>query len=644
VATLSAVVLTVGAVSTALAEHRSPPGRQVLLVLVPGLSYEEALGDPVLRALAAAGGVGLMTSSGGAGTPARTAVSVGAGASADDAPGGPVPWTPQGDGLVVEVDPYVQAAGDAVPGSMGSALSDGNRTVAYLDDGAGSVALLAAMDRAGRIPLAVAAGSEADIRVAADVVETADMLVTSDPALVPLALERTDANDVLVLVAGIGVSGAMRGRGDTVAPIVLARGSPEDLLTGQGLPAGLTSDTTRRDGLVADIDVAPTVLGFLQVATPEDMAGSPLRRAGNPPTDLHERYLEHQRIVGPTGQVLVWFAIASLVAGLLAVFGFRRPHPVLARGTGLAILASIALMVAMVPASLVRPAAWAVASGLALVAAVVVWVAVRLGRRDPRVAVSVVAVAGLVAVALDRLLGWPSLLTPLLGGGALDGERFFGLGNAYAGFVLAGTVLWAARLSTGAGVALIAGGSAFAGLPFLGTDLGGGITLAIAAALWFGLRWWRGFGWRTWALAAAAGLGALVFFTFADRLLPGGGTHLSSVTDGASGPLGQAGVFVERLAENVRTTSQTPAAWLAILGLPLWLAAALRKARRLEPTLGPDERWRDAVVVLALAGIAGYLVNDTQGMAGVTFAFLSTAMLYPTLAALSATRSGVPRA
>jgi len=87
----------------------------------------------------------------------------------------------------------------------------------------------------------------------------------------------------------------------------------------------------------------------------------------------------------------------------------------------------------------------------------------------------------------------------------------------------------------------------------------------------------------------------------------------------------------------VRSTSQTPAAWLAVLGLPFWLAVAIRRPRRLRPTLDHDDRWRDAIVVLALGGIVGYLLNDTHGMAGVTFTFVSAAMLYPTLAAAGVT-------
>jgi len=272
----------------------------------------------------------------------------------------------------------------------------------------------------------------------------------------------------------------------------------------------------------------------------------------------------------------------------------------------------------------------AVIGCLLVVAAVVLAVALRRGRRDPRAAVAVTAVAGLAIVALDGVLGWPSRLTPLLGGGALDGERFFGLGNAHAGIVLAGGVLGAARLPTRAGVGLIAGAAAFAGLPFLGADLGGSLTLAIAAALWFGLRTWRSLGSRTWALVAVVSLGTVVLVTIADRVLPGGGTHLSGAV-GGGGLGGTLEAFIDRLVGNVRATTANASVWLAVLGLPFWLVVALRRPSPVAPALEPDPRWRDAVIVLTIAGIAGYLLNDTYGLAGSAFAFASAAMLYPTL-------------
>jgi hypothetical protein len=451
-----------------------------------------------------------------------------------------------------------------------------------------------------------------------------------NPELLMSALEGSDAGEVLVVIVGAGASDAMLQEGDTVATILVARGSPDELLGGGDGPVALTSDTTRLDGVVSDVDVAPTILNFLGVPVPDEMVGAPIRASGGPPTDLHERYLGYRGLVGPIGAAILALALASLFSGLAMVFLLSRSVPRLAGAIAFAMLASLALFVATTPASSLPTLSHAAVIGCLLVVAAVVFViALRRGRRDPRAAVAVTAVAGLALVALDGVLGWPSRLTPLLGGGALDGERFFGLGNAHAGIMLAGAVLGAARLPTRAGVGLIASAAAFAGLPFIGADLGGCLTLAIAAALWFGLRTWRSLGWRTWALVAVVSLGTVVLVTIADRVLPGGGTHLSRA--GAGGLGGTLEAFVERLDANVRATTANASAWLAVLGLPFWLVVALRRPSRVAPAVEPDPRWRDAVIVLTIAGIAGYLLNDTYGLAGSAFAFASAAMLYPTL-------------
>jgi hypothetical protein len=607
--------------------------RQVVLVVVPDLPYGRALTDPMLSLLAGAGGIGLMTTSGRAYDPARTAVNLGAGRSAEDAPGGPIPFVRSDGGLTVAADAYAALAGDAVPGLLGSALAEAGGTVAYVDRRArpGRVALLSAMDRSGLIPAALFGPSVLGEPLA-DLLDRSDLLVTPQRALLPALLGATRAREVLVVVVGAGASRRMHERGDTVAPILVARGSPRELLGGGEEPAGITSSTTEREGVVSDVDVAPTILDFLGVPTPEEMVGSPIRTSEGPPTRLHERYLGFRRVVGPVGAAILALALGSLAAGLAVVFIARRPARRSARVAGAAMLVSLALFVSTVPASLLPSFPYvAVVASLGAVAGVISAIALRSGRRDPRAAVAAVAVAGLVLVVVDGLLGWPSQLTPLLGGGVLDGERFFGLGNAHAGIVLAGAVLAAARLSTGAGVGLMAAAAAYAGLPFLGADLGGCLTLAIAAALWFGLRRWGSLGLRTWALAGAVALGTAALVALAERLLPGGGTHLSRLAAGGALP-GLTG----RLADNVQTTSANASAWLAVLGLPVWLVVTWVRPARLAPAFDRDPRWRDAVVVLAIAGIAGYLLNDTYGLAGSAFAFVSAAMLYPTLASLGA--------
>jgi hypothetical protein len=247
----------------------------------------------------------------------------------------------------------------------------------------------------------------------------------------------------------------------------------------------------------------------------------------------------------------------------------------------------------------------------------------------------VIVLAGLAIVVVDVALGWRSGTTPLLGGSALDGVRFFGLGNPQAGIVLGGAVLGAARLRPPAGVALMVAASVFAGLPFLGADVGGAVTLAVAAALWYGIERWGRLGWRTWVLGAAAALVAVGAVVVTHRLLPPGETHVSRAVTEPDGVLGAVEVFWDRLLLNLRSTSEVPAAWLAVAGLPVWLAIALRPPAALSPSLQADARWQRAVVVLATCGIVGYVLNDTFGMAGITFVFVSAAVVFPALAARS---------
>jgi hypothetical protein len=178
----------------------------------------------------------------------------------------------------------------------------------------------------------------------------------------------------------------------------------------------------------------------------------------------------------------------------------------------------------------------------------------------------------------------------------------------------------------------MAGAAAFAALPFLGADVGGAITLSVAAGLWYGINRWGRLGWPAVAIAAAAAVAALAVVLVTHRLLPPGATHVSRALDAPGGALGLVEIFWDRLALNVRTTSEVPSAWLAVLGLPFWLIVALAPPRGLRSALRPGSAWQRAVVVLAVSGMVGYVVNDTFGTASIAFLFLSAAVIYPALA------------
>lgn len=616
------VASILGTAPRALGAERSPE-RQVVLVVVPELGYGAALADPLVSELAQAGGVGLLTTSGGADLAARTALAIGAGRPMDDAPAGTVRVALVGEGVQVDLGPIVEHTGQGDLGALGSAMAEAGLRVAYVAPGQGSgatAAALAAMDAAGRIPLAWLPDAGAGARDAL----AADLVVGPSPDLVRFALERSGADEILVIVAGAGASPGMRERGETVNAIVLGRGAPEELLDPEGPPRGLTSGTTRRGGVVAEVDVAPTILGFLGVEVPPGMVGSDIRVEDEPPTGLHRRFLDLRAVVRPVGLGGLAFALVLLAIGLVVLFapGGPRRLPRLSTGSILA----CSLLIAMLPTSWLpslRPGI--VAATLVGTSAGVTAIARLRARGDARRAIATVAALGLALVVADAAMGWRSELTPMLGGGVLDGERFFGLGNAYAGIVVAGALLTAARLRPRRGQLLLVLAAALAGLPSVGADLGGCLTLAAATALWVGLPRWK-LGPRTWALVAVALATAGVYVAITGRLL-GGATHLSRppIADGLLV------AFVARLLENVRTTSATPAAWLLVVGLAAWFALIRRPPAVLRPVLEADVRWWNALLALTISGLIGWVLNDTYGLAGSAFAFASAAVLAPAL-------------
>src|SRR5207237_3287819 len=119
-----------------------------------------------------------------------------------------------------------------------------------------------------------------------------------------------------VIVVEATPSRGMLARKDELTPIVLGDGTPQTLFSRHGPMHTLTSDTTRRDGVVSNEDVAPGILSFLRISVPSAMNGAPIRfvRDAPVPLDLHRRHLEERRLTVP---IQVGLGIAELVFGLL---------------------------------------------------------------------------------------------------------------------------------------------------------------------------------------------------------------------------------------------------------------------------------------------------------------------------------------
>jgi hypothetical protein len=130
-------------------------------------------------------------------------------------------------------------------------------------------------------------------------------------------------------------------------------------------------------------------------------------------------------------------------------------------------------------------------------------------------------------------------------------------------------------------------------------------------------------------VGAVAGAALLVL---AHRFLPPEPTHVTRVVDEAEGLAGIVDVFLDRLRLNLKVTAATPAIWPALAGIPVALWVALTRPGPFRPPLERFEAWRLGAITLAIGGMLGYVLNDTYGMASVSFIYLALALVYPALA------------
>jgi hypothetical protein len=432
----------------------------------------------------------------------------------------------------------------------------------------------------------------------------------------------SSAHHVLVIVASTSPSAEMRSSKDQLHPLIVAEGPPGELFAGSGEEGSITSDSTHRDGIVTDLDVMPTIAAFLGVHPAGEMAGSVIEIIPGPqPFELHERYLAQRRMYVPIGTAGgIYLAIVGLGAIVLLALGRRVPQ-ILRRVFGWGSLSVAALATALLAVGHLPELTYAtVVPFVALVTVFGTLAFAPLEHRDVLLIPAGIGIAVLSYFAVEAILSWTAALTPFVGGSELDGGRFYGLPNVFIGLLI-GASLWIAhRLRTVAGFGLLVGVALFAGLPYLGANLGGGVSLFAAAGLWLAIRERERLGlWKGLGLFVGVTLLGAALILAAHAISPFE-THVTRFEEQADGLGGVVERVWDRLQVGFDLIARNPFALIPVVGLPIAIAAVLRPPAALRPSLQRSPAWRDAILVTLLAGVVAYLVNDSgPAAAGLAF-------------------------
>jgi hypothetical protein len=369
------------------------------------------------------------------------------------------------------------APADIVPGLLASTLADSGGVPARADRYAGGAGL-SVVDREGRVEESGRCPPRGCARVT---------VVSTSVGRLPRLIDPLRDEDMLIAIE----------RPPPEEDRLLSAG-----IAGEGFDGLMTSDSTRRAGLVLSTDVAPTILDRYGIEVPDEMSGNRIRTEGEPDpaevASLERRLAEVGDRRGPVigTSVLIWVALTLLAA---VAFGARGARPALA----LLAVSAVYLPALLLITAALEPSEWVeaviVGIGAPGLAAATVAVAGGLG------AVAIAAAVTVVGYAVDVVAGSQLTALSLIGPNPVVGVRFFGIGNeleaTLAPLVLIGTGSALAVLLPRAtdcsraldersrriaaiafGVAALLAVAAFAPGRF-GADVGAAIVLPVGAAV-----------------------------------------------------------------------------------------------------------------------------------------------------------------
>jgi len=325
-------------------------------------------------------------------------------------------------------------------------------------------------------------------------------------------------------------------------------------VVGPGWSGLLVSPSTRIDGLVSVVDIAPTALGRRD--------GLRSRAHGSAPEELARL----DRRIARNGDSRL--PATLVVAALVGLFAFLRPRAsLLAFALALATNVGLGLLAVSRPAVVVAAMAVAVGAGSLLLERVL----------RARLALGLALAAAVAALAIALAAAPESVaLSPL---GPSQSGRFYGLSNLLATLllvpVLAGVALLRARPLLAA--ALSATGVALVAANRLGAD-GGGTLVLLTGLLVLALRLsGRRLTLPAVALLALAAAGLAAALVGIDALT-GGSSHVTESLGG--GPPGLAGDLADRAELSARrAVSSWGAGVVVAAGLAALAVYGLRRPR-----------------------------------------------------------------
>ncbi|NDI34710.1 hypothetical protein [Chengkuizengella sediminis] len=281
-------------------------------------------------------------------------------------------------------------------------------------------------------------------------------------------------------------------------------------------PGLLTSSTTKRNGILSHVDIAPSLLNFFQISIPVEMMGNIMISEDNDQKDIHwlaQELVKIQNIYQLRPKLLysfVTFEVIVLIASLFVVLrGWNQ---------GMQFIKPFLLSLLIAPLVMLWMGYF---SGLSSFIQIVFFLLVTFLLSMMFQYFSIILMLTIISfstsfmILLDGLFGAYAMKHSVLGYDVMIGARYYGIGNEFMGVLIGSTALAATMifhmtylkyervtkwLITSYFLIVIF----YLGAPFLGTNAGGTITAIVTfSILWircFKEKWLRSIHWMKLAV------------------------------------------------------------------------------------------------------------------------------------------------
>lgn len=431
------------------------------------------------------------------------------------------------------------------------------------------------------------------------------------------------------------------------------------LFLGRDVPAGpalVTSQSTRRSGLVVNLDIAPHITHYFGIEPAREFIGSQVRFVPHvQPVALLRDFEDRDAFVESHGYLLRRSVMLHTFVILLCFVVLLRVKPVSKtwlHGLKVLILFTMSVFLAFLLVAALGQVRTEIGfySALVLLCAAIVGLVLRSG--DAVRSLSALCAVYMLVLVLDQVAGAPLIKHSVMGYFAQRGARFYGIGNEYAGVLLSAPVflygILLDRHEQNSKIVRKLFPAIFAFIvfvcasPFWGANFGATVSCAatfiIMAAL---VQGWR-MRWVHLPLAAGIVVLALGAMVLMDTLLPLSDSHVGGLVQRVMHGGGAEEIFKiawRKLAVNLRLM-RVPA-WSSLFVLNIGLAALLlfRAPERIARVFVKFPNVRRALAASAAGAVFALAVNDSGLITG------AIALCLPLLAVflLALEHGGSPR-